>query len=187
MLERIQQDFNGSRTTGTLVSLADLIILGGCAAVERAAKQGGHDVKFPFTPGRTDATAEQTDTEAFAVLEPTADRFRNDLQKGHDLAAEHLLVDTAFMLTLSAPQMTALVGGLRVLNSNAGQSAHGVVTDRPETLTNDLLSTCSTSGWCGRRHQNPPTCSAVAIAAPVSCDGPEPGSTSSSYRPGTRS
>ena len=138
-LEGIQQDFNGSQTTGKLVSLADLIVLGGCAAVERAANQGGHAVEVPFTPGRTDATAEQTDAEAFAVLEPTADGFRNYLQKGHEMAAEHLLVEKAFMLTLSAPQMTALVGGLRVLNGNAGQTAHGVFTDRPETLTNDFF------------------------------------------------
>ena len=122
-----------------MVSLADLIVLGGCAAVEQAAKQGGHDVQVPFTPGRTDATQEQTDVVAFAVLEPTADGFRNYLQKGHELAAEHLLIDKAFMLTLSAPEMTALVGGLRVLNANAGQAQHGVLTHRPETLTNDFF------------------------------------------------
>ena len=138
-LEGIQQEFNGSQTGGKMVSLADLIVLGGCAAVEQAAKQAGHDVQVPFTPGRTDATQEQTDVEAFAVLEPTADGFRNYLQKGHDLAAEHLLVDKAFMLTLSAPEMTALLGGLRVLNANAGQSEHGVFTDRPGTLTNDFF------------------------------------------------
>ena len=135
----IQQEFNGSQTGGKKVSLADLIVLGGCVGVEQAAKQAGHDVPVPFRPGRTDATQEQTDVEAFAVLEPTADGFRNYLQKGHDLAAEHLLVDKAFMLTLSAPEMTALVGGLRVLNANAGQSDHGVFTDRPETLTNDFF------------------------------------------------
>ena len=138
-LEGIQQEFNGSQTGGKAVSLADLIVLGGCAAVEQAAKAAGHDVQVPFTPGRTDATQEQTDVESFAVLEPTADGFRNYLQKGHDLAAEHLLVDKAFMLTLSAPEMTALVGGLRVLGANAGQSAHGVFTDRPGTLTNDFF------------------------------------------------
>jgi catalase-peroxidase len=135
----IQQEFSGSQTGGKIVSLADLIVLGGCAAVEQAAKQAGHDVQVPFTPGRTDATQEQTDVEAFAVLEPTADGFRNYLQKGHDLAAEHLLVDKAFMLTLSAPEMTALLGGMRVLNANAGQSEHGVFTDRPGTLTNDFF------------------------------------------------
>ena len=135
-LEGIQQEFNGS---GKTVSLADLIVLGGCAAVEQAAKAAGHDIQVPFTPGRADASQAQTDVESFAVLEPTADGFRNYLQKGHTLAAEHLLVEKAFMLTLSAPEMTALVGGLRVLNANAGQSAHGVFTDRPQTLTNDFF------------------------------------------------
>ena len=139
ILEGIQQEFNGSQTAGKAVSLADLIVLGGCAAVEQAAKQAGHDVQVPFAPGRADATQEQTDVEAFAVLEPTADAFRNYLQKGHELAAEQLLVDKAFMLTLSAPEMTALFGGLRVLNANAGQSEHGVFTNRPETLTNDFF------------------------------------------------
>ncbi|MGZ4766336.1 MAG: catalase/peroxidase HPI [Ilumatobacteraceae bacterium] len=138
-LEGIQREFNSSQTAGKMVSLADRIVLGGCAAVEQAAKRAGHDVQVPFTPGRTDATQEQTDVEAFAVLEPTADGFRNYLQKGHELAAEHLLVDKAFMLRLSAPEMTALLGGMRVLNANAGQSAHGVFTDRPETLTNDFF------------------------------------------------
>ncbi len=138
-LEGIQREFNGSQKGGKMVSLADLIVLGGCAAVESAAKKAGHDVQVPFSPGRTDATEEQTDTESFAVLEPTADGFRNYLQKGHELTAEHLLVDKAFMLTLSAPEMTALLGGMRVLNANAGQSEHGVFTDRPETLTNDFF------------------------------------------------
>jgi catalase-peroxidase len=138
-LEGIQQKFNGAQTGGTKVSLADLIVLGGCAAVEQAGKQAGHDVQVAFTPGRTDATQELTDVESFAMLEPTADGFRNYLQKGHELAAEHLLLDKAFMLSLSAPEMTALLGGLRVLNANAGQSKHGVFTDRPETLTNDFF------------------------------------------------
>ena len=138
-LEAIQQEFNGSQTGGKMVSLADLIVLGGCAAVEQAAKQAGHDVQVPFAPGRTDATQEKTDTESFAVLEPTADAFRNYLQEGHEPAAEHLLVDKAFMLTLSAPEMTALLGGMRVLNANAGESEHGIFTDRPETLTNDFF------------------------------------------------
>jgi catalase-peroxidase len=138
-LEGIQQEFNGAQTGTKLVSLADVIVLGGCAAVEQAAKQGGHDVQVPFRPGRTDATQEQTDIESFAVLEPTADAFRNYLQKGHTLPAEHLLVDKAFMLTLSAPAMTALLGGLRVLDANAGESAHGVFTDRPGTLSNDFF------------------------------------------------
>ena len=138
-LEGIRQEFNGSQTGAKMVSLADLIVLGGCAAVEAAAKRAGYDVQVPFSPGRTDATQEQTDTESFAVLQPTADGFRNYLQKGHELTAEHLLVDKAFMLTLSAPEMTALLGGMRVLNANAGQSRHGVFTDRPETLTNDFF------------------------------------------------
>ncbi|MGI9052062.1 MAG: catalase/peroxidase HPI, partial [Ilumatobacteraceae bacterium] len=138
-LERVQQGFNGSQTGGKAVSLADLIVLGGGAAIERAAQRAGHDVQVTFTPGRADATQEQTDVESFAVLEPTADGFRNYLQKGHELAAEHLLLDKAFMLTLSAPEMTALLGGLRVLNANAGQSGRGVLTDRPETLTNDFF------------------------------------------------
>jgi catalase-peroxidase len=138
-LEGIQRDFNGSHAGGKMVSLADLIVLGGCAAVESAADKAGFDVQVPFSPGRTDATAEQTDADSFAPLEPTADGFRNYLQKGADLPAEHLLVDKAFMLTLSAPEMTALLGGLRVLGANVGESEHGVFTDRPETLTNDFF------------------------------------------------
>jgi catalase-peroxidase len=138
-LEGIQAEFNSSHVGGAQVSLADLIVLGGCAAIEQAAKQGGHDVVVPFAPGRTDATPEQTDAASFAVLEPRADGFRNYLQKGADVAAEHLLVDKAFMLTLSAPEMTALVGGLRVLGANAGGSAHGVLTRRPGTLSNDFF------------------------------------------------
>ena len=138
-LEGIQREFNGSQTGGKMVSLADLIVLGGCAAVEAAAKKAGHGVQVPFTPGRTDATQEMTDAESFAVLEPMADGFRNYLQNGHAHESEHLLVDKAFMLTLSAPEMTALLGGMRVLNANAGQSEFGVFTDRPETLTNDFF------------------------------------------------
>jgi len=139
-LEGIQQEFNQSRKGGKKkVSLADLIVLGGCAAVQAAAKRAGHRVKVPFKPGRTDASKEQTDAESFAPLEPTADGFRNYLGNGHMLPAEHLLVDKAFMLKLSAPEMTALVGGMRVLNANAGRSKHGVFTDRPETLTNDFF------------------------------------------------
>jgi catalase-peroxidase len=138
-LEGIQREFNGAQKSGKMVSLADLIVLGGCGAVESAAKKAGHDVQVPFSPGRTDATQEQTDTESFAVLEPTADGFRNYLQQGHELAADHLLVDKAFMLTLSAPEMTALLGGMRALNANVGQSEHGVFTDRPGTLTNDFF------------------------------------------------
>jgi catalase-peroxidase len=138
-LEGIQAEFNSSQTTGKQVSLADLIVLGGCAAVERAAKNAGHDVQVPFTPGRTDALQEQTDVEAFAVLEPTADGFRNYLADGHRRPAEQLLLDRASLLTLSAPEMTVLVGGLRVLNANDRQSPHGVFTKRREALTNDFF------------------------------------------------
>ena len=136
-LSGIQQDFN--RAGGRQVSLADLIVLGGCAAVEQAAKNAGHDVNVPFTPGRTDTSQEQTDAASFAFLEPKADGFRNYLQDGQALGAEHLLVDKAFMLTLSAPEMTALLAGMRVLGANAGQTRHGVFTDRPGTLTNDFF------------------------------------------------
>ena len=122
-LEQIQQDFNRSQSGGTKVSLADLIVLGGCAAVEQAAKNAGHDVTVPFAPGRTDASQEQTDVESFAVLEPAADGFRNYLRAGEKLPAETLLLDRAYLLTLTAPEMTVLVGGLRALNANFGQSA----------------------------------------------------------------
>jgi catalase-peroxidase len=138
-LEQIQNDFNGAQTNGKMVSVADVIILGGCAAVEEAAKNAGNDVTVPFTPGRTDALAEQTDVDSFAVLEPTADGFRNYLRDGHSRTAEELLVDRAQMLTLTAPEMTVLVGGLRVLNANTGQSELGVLTKQPETLTNDFF------------------------------------------------
>jgi catalase-peroxidase len=138
-LERIQQDFNRAQSGGKRVSLADLIVLGGCAAVEQAAQRAGHSVTVPFAPGRTDASQEQTDVESFAVLEPSADGFRNYLQAGETLSPETLLLDRAFMLTLTAPQMTALLGGMRALNANVGQSPHGVLTDRPETLTNDFF------------------------------------------------
>jgi len=138
-LEQIQQDFNGSHSGGKKVSLADLIVLGGCAAVEQAAKNAGHDVTVPFAPGRTDASQEQTDVEAFAVLELTADGFRNYLRAGEKLAPETLLLDRANMLTLTAPEMTVLIGGMRALNANVGQSGHGVFTNRPETLTNDFF------------------------------------------------
>jgi catalase-peroxidase len=138
-LEAIQEAFNGSQTGGKRVSLADLIVLGGCAAVEQAARNAGHDVLVPFTPGRTDASQEETDVDSFAVLEPTADGFRNYLGTGHRRSAEELLLDRAHLLTLTAPEMTVLVGGLRVLNANFGQSKHGVFTSRPATLTNDFF------------------------------------------------
>jgi len=138
-LEGIQNDFNGSQSGGKKVSVADLIVLGGCAAVEEAAKKAGHSVTVPFSPGRTDATQDQTDVESFAVLEPRADGFRNYLQPGGSHRAEELLVDRAQMLSLTPPEMTALVGGMRVLNANTGSSQHGVFTDRPETLTTDFF------------------------------------------------
>ena len=138
-LERIQADFNASQSGGKRVSLADLIVLGGCAAVEEAAKAAGSEIAVPFSPGRTDAVQEQTDVESFAVLEPTADGFRNYLGNGHHRPAEALLVDRAQMLTLTAPEMTVLVGGLRVLGANAGGSDLGVFTERTGTLTNDFF------------------------------------------------
>jgi len=138
-LEGIRKEFNGAESNGKMVSLADLIVLGGCAAVEQAAMNAGHVVTVPFAPGRTDATQEQTDVESFSVLEPTADGFRNYLKTRYSVSAEELLVDRAQLLTLTAPEMTVLVGGMRVLNTNFGQSQHGVFTKRPETLTNDFF------------------------------------------------
>jgi catalase-peroxidase len=138
-LEGIQQQFNGAQTGGKKVSLADLIVIAGDAAIEDAAGKGGVPVRIPFTAGRTDATQEQTDVESFAVLEPDADGFRNFLGDGHTVPAEHLLIERAFRLTLSAPEMTALVGGLRVLGVNSGQGTHGIFTTRPGVLTNDFF------------------------------------------------
>jgi catalase-peroxidase len=138
-LEAIQKDFNGAKSGGKKVSLADLIVLGGCAAVEEAAKKAGQDVKVPFSPGRTDASQEQTDIHSFAVLEPIADGFRNYLRPGHEPFAAELLVDKANLLTLTAPEMTVLMGGLRALNANFGQSSNGVFTKKPGTLTNDYF------------------------------------------------
>jgi catalase-peroxidase len=138
-LEQIQQDFNNSQSGGKKVSLADVIVLGGCAAVEQAAKSAGYDIKVPFSPGRTDASQAQTDVESFAVLEPTFDGFRNYLRAGEKLPAEQLMVERARMLNLTAPEMAVLVGGMRALDANVRQSGHGVFTDRPETLTNDFF------------------------------------------------
>jgi catalase-peroxidase len=138
-LEGIQKEFNSAQTGGKKVSLADLIVLGGCAAVEQAAKNAGYDVTVPFTPGRTDASQEQTDVESFAVLEPVADGFRNYLKTKFTVPSEELLVDRAQLLTLTAPQMTVLIGGMRVLNANFGKSQHGVFTNRPGALTNDFF------------------------------------------------
>jgi catalase-peroxidase len=135
-LEKVQKDFSSG---GKRVSLADVIVLGGCAAVEGAAKKAGHDVQVPFAPGRTDASQEMTDVESFAVLEPTADGFRNYQRKGDDRPAAELLVDRAHLLTLTAPEMTVLIGGMRVLAANFGQSELGVFTKRPGSLTNDFF------------------------------------------------
>ena len=138
-LEGIRNEFNSTLTGGKRVTLADVIVLGGCAGVEQAAKNAGHTVRVPFTPGRTDASQEQTDVKSFAVLEPAADGFRNYLKTRYAVSAEEMLVDRAQLLTLTAPEMTVLVGGMRVLNTNFGQSQHGVFTKRPETLTNDFF------------------------------------------------
>ena len=138
-LEGIQKQFNGAQSGGKRVSLADLIVLGGCAGIEQAAKNAGHNVAVPFTPGRTDASQEQTDVASFAVLEPKADGFRNFQKTKYAAAAEEMLIDRAQLLTLTAPEMTVLLGGMRVLNANGGQSRHGVFTKRPETLTNDFF------------------------------------------------
>jgi catalase-peroxidase len=138
-LTEIQNAFNGAQSSGKKVSLADLIVLAGCVGVEQAAKNAGHEVSVPFTPGRMDASQEQTDVESFEVLEPIADGFRNYLRRKYTVSAEALLIDKAQLLTLTAPEMTALVGGMRVLNTNAGQSRHGVFTKRPEALTNDFF------------------------------------------------
>ena len=138
-LEEIQKNFNSSQSDGKMLSLADIIVLGGCAAVEKAARDAGSDVQVPFAPGRADALQEQTDVDSFAVLEPTADGFRNYLGNGHRRLAEELLVDRAHMLTLTAPEMTVLIGGMRVLNANVGRSELGVFTKQPETLTHDFF------------------------------------------------
>ncbi len=138
-LEAIQAEFNGVASGGKKVSIADLIVLGGCAAIEAAAKKAGHDVKVPFAPGRTDTSQEKTDADSFAPLEPLADGFRNYLKPGQPRSAEEMLIDKAQLLTLTAPEMTALIGGLRALGANAGGSKHGVLTKQPETLTNDFF------------------------------------------------
>jgi catalase-peroxidase len=139
-LEQVQKDFNSSQSGGKKVSLADVIVLGGCAAVEQAAEKAGHDITVPFAPGRTDASQEQTDTESCAILEPIFDGFRNYLRAGEKRPAEELLVERAYMLNLTAPEMTVLVGGLRALNANSGRSRHGVFTAAPETLNNDFFA-----------------------------------------------
>jgi catalase-peroxidase len=138
-LESIQKEFNGAQSGNKRISLADLIVLAGCAAVEDAAKKAGHAVEMPFSPGRTDASQQQTDVESFAVLEPRADGFRNYQRAGLQTRAEELLLDRAQLLTLTAPEMTALIGGMRALDANVGHSKHGVLTSAPGTLTNDFF------------------------------------------------
>ena len=145
-LGKIQSEFNASVSAGKKVSLADVIVLGGCAAVEAAAKQAGHDVKVPFAPGRGDASQAQTDVHSFAVLEPTVDAFRNYMRGEQPLSVEELMVDRAQLLTLTAPEMTALIGGLRVLGANFDGSEHGVFTARPGVLTNDFFVNLLASG-----------------------------------------
>jgi catalase-peroxidase len=139
VLEQVQQSFNNGQSGGKKVSLADVIVLGGCAAVEQAARNAGLDLTVPFAPGRTDASQEQTDVESFSVIEPQYDGFRNYLQPGEKLSPETLLIDRAYMLSLTPPEMAVLIGGLRVLNANHGGARHGVLTDRPGTLTNDFF------------------------------------------------
>ena len=139
VLEQVRSDFNNAQSGGKKVSLADVIVLGGCAAIEQAARKAGHEVEVPFRPGRTDASQEQTDVDSFAVLEPKADGFRNYYAQGLTRPAEELLLDRAHLLTLTAPEMTVLVGGMRALNTNTGQSALGVLTSTPETLTNEFF------------------------------------------------
>jgi catalase-peroxidase len=138
-LGRVHQEFNDSLADGKRISLADVIVLGGCAGVEQAAKAAGHDIEVPFAPGRTDASQEETDADSFAVLEPTLDGFRNYFRDGEPMPLDHGLLDRAYMLTLTAPEMTVLVGGMRVLGTNHGGSRHGVFTDRPGVLTNDFF------------------------------------------------
>src|SRR5207249_6843796 len=149
-LAGIQTAFNGAAGGGKKVSLADLIVLGGSAAVEQAARKAGHDVTVPFAPGRTDASQEQTDVNTFEVLEPVGDGFRNYMKKGDPLSPETRLLDRANLLKLTAPQMTVLVGGLRALNANHGQAKHGVFTDRPGTLTNDFFVNLLDAGTAWR-------------------------------------
>ena len=138
-LEGIQNEFNNDQKGNRKVSLADLIVLGGCAGVEQAARDAGHGVTVPFTPGRMDASQDQTDVDSFSALEPVADGFRNYQKTKYAVSAEELLLDRAQLLTLTAPEMTALIGGMRAMNTNAGQSGHGVFTDRPGALTNDFF------------------------------------------------
>ena len=181
-IESIQSAFNSAQSGGKKVSLADLIVLAGCAGIEQAAKNAGQNVTVPFTPGRMDASQEQTDVESFAVLEPVADGFRNYLKTKYSVSAEELLVDRAQLLTLTAPEMTVLVGGMRVLNTNFGQTQHGVFTKKPEALTNDFFMNLLDMGTSGRRYRTPRTCLKGAIARLAKLSGPARVSISSSVR-----
>ena len=181
-LEGIRREFNGAQADGKGVSLADVIVLGGCAAVEQAASNAGHDVTVPFTPGRADASLEQTDVESFAVLEPAADGFRNYLDGRHAVSAEELLVDRAQLLELTAPEMTVLVGGMRVLDTNFGQTRHGVFTERAEALTNDFFANLLDMSMTWQAAPGSETCSRGAIVRRAISGGRVPGSISSSVR-----
>ncbi len=171
VLESIQAGFNGAQSGGKKVSLADLIVLGGCAAVEAAAKKAGHDVKVPFSPGRTDASQAQTDVASFAVLEPTADGFRNYGRKGQEARAAEQLVDRANLMTLTAPEMTVLVGGMRALNANTGQAQQGVFTKRPGTLSNDFFVNLLDMRTKWQSRPNPKACSRGATGPRASSSG----------------
>ena len=179
-LEAIQKDFNGAQSGGKKVSLADLIVLGGCAAVEAAAKKAGHDVKVPFSPGRTDASQEQTDAHSFAVLEPAADGFRNYLRKGQRDRRLSCWWIGRSLLTLTAPEMTVLVGGMRALNANFGHSKHGVFTKRPETLTNDFFVNLLDMNTKWQKSATSKACSRGAIGRRANSSGQAPSSISSS-------
>ena len=180
-LEKIQKAFNSAQSRGKKISLADLIVLAGCAGIEKAAKKAGHNVTVPFSPGRTDASQEQTDAASFAVLEPKADGFRNYQKTQYAVSAEELLIDKAQLLTLTAPEMTVLLGGMRVLNANFGGSQHGVFTKRPETLTNDFFVNLLDMGTdVESGYRTPGTCSRGAIARRAKSSGPARVSISSS-------
>jgi len=187
VLAKIQTEFNSAQTGSKQVSLADLIVLGGAAGIELAAQKAGHALTVPFRPGRTDATQAQTDVDSFAVLEPKADGFRNYLQTKFSVRAEELLLDRAQLLTLTAPEMTVLLGGLRVLNTNYGHSRHGVFTTRPETLTNDFfvnlltmdtvwqpIQTSSRAGIGRRANSSGPAPALISSSAPIPSSGPSP-------------
>ena len=181
-LEAIQKEFNSAASGGKKVSLADLIVLAGGAGIEQAAKKAGVGIDVPFAPGRVDASQEQTDVESFGYLEPTADGFRNYLKGKYTVPAEALLIDKAQLLTLTAPEMTVLVGGLRVLGANAGGAKHGVFTKQPEALTNDFFVNLLDMGTEWKPTSAPRTCSKGATARRARSSGPAPVSTSSSAR-----